>query len=103
MSEPRISLQMLLVLQAFLEDPLARKSGADLYNRLKVSSGTLYPMLVRLEKAGWLTSEWENIDPAKAARPRRRYYRLTGLGERSANAALARIAPPMLTSTESWA
>ena len=49
--------------------------------------GTLYKALERLERTGCLESRWE--DPAIAARdarPRRRYYRLTLVGE----AALAR-------------
>jgi hypothetical protein len=33
----------------------------------KVGSGTLYPMLARLEAAGWLTSEWEVVDPSEEA------------------------------------
>lgn len=46
-----------------------------------VGSGTLYPILAKLEEAGWVVSNWE--DSAVAAqekRPRRRYYWLTGTG-----------------------
>ena len=103
MTEPRMSLQTLMVLQAFLDKPLGHLSGADLYNRIKISSGTLYPLLARLEKAGWLVSEWEQLDPREAARPRRRYYRMTALGERKANAALAQLGTTDRTIAESWA
>jgi DNA-binding PadR family transcriptional regulator len=48
-------------------------------------------MLVRLENAGWLTSEWEAIDPRAAGRPRRRFYRLTALGQNKANEALREL------------
>jgi DNA-binding PadR family transcriptional regulator len=48
-------------------------------------------MLARLETAGWLTSEWEAIDPREAGRPRRRYYKLTALGQNNARAALAEL------------
>jgi PadR family transcriptional regulator len=44
--------------------------------------GTLYKALDRLERAGYLSSRWE--DPVAAAdesRPRRRFYRLTPSGE----------------------
>lgn len=102
MAEPRMSLQTLMVLQTFLDDPMGRLSGADLYNQIKVSSGTLYPLLARLEKAGWLTSEWEQLDPQEAARPRRRYYRMTGLGERKAHAALSQLGSIGQTTAESW-
>jgi PadR family transcriptional regulator len=44
--------------------------------------GTLYKALDRLERAGYLESRWEDPDhAAEAARPRRRFYRMTALGE----------------------
>lgn len=50
-------------------------------------SGTVYPILARLETAGWLRSEWE--DAAPSDRPRRRYYSLTDDGRTEAHALLA--------------
>jgi transcriptional regulator len=44
---------------------------------LKVETGSLYPALHRLEKRGWLRSEW-GISEAKQ---RAKYYRLTPLGK----------------------
>jgi len=76
----RMSLQTLKVLEAFLEDPAAQLSGADVHQRSAIASGTLYPILMRLEAAGWFTSQWESIDPSSAGRPRRRLYRLTSTG-----------------------
>src|SRR5215813_15622609 len=73
----RMSFQTLKVLEAFLEDPTAELSGADVHKRSVIASGTLYPILLRLESAGWFISRWEAIDPASAGRPRRRLYRLT--------------------------
>jgi DNA-binding PadR family transcriptional regulator len=52
--------------------------------------GTLYKALERLEDRGYLDSRWE--DPSAAAtegRPRRRFYRVTAVGERAAREALA--------------
>jgi len=43
-------------------------------------SGTLYPILVRLERAGWVESRWERTDPVADGRPNRRYYQLTAEG-----------------------
>ena len=86
--EIRVSGRMLNVLKYLLSDLRKARSGADIFAATKVSSGTLYPMLVRLEEAGWLVSEWENIDPVKEGRPRRRYYSVTGLGQMKARAAL---------------
>jgi DNA-binding PadR family transcriptional regulator len=52
--------------------------------------GTLYKALERLEQRGYLESRWE--DPVAAAdqrRPRRRFYRVTALGERTVHDAAA--------------
>jgi len=45
---------------------------------LQVEHGSLYPALHRLEKRGWLASEW-NISEANR---RARYYKLTAAGRR---------------------
>lgn len=76
----RISLQTLRVLEAFLESPTEQLSGADVQKRSGLASGTLYPILLRLESAGWFLSRWESIDPSSAGRPRRRLYHLTPSG-----------------------
>ena len=44
---------------------------------LKVETGSLYPALHRLEKRGWLTSEWG----VSEANQRAKYYRLTDDGK----------------------
>ena len=76
----RMSLQTLKVLEAFLDNPGDPLSGADVQKRCAIASGTLYPILLRLESAGWFVSRWESIDPSTAGRPRRRLYRLTPNG-----------------------
>ena len=76
----RMSLQTLRVLEAFLERSGDELSGSDIQKRSRLASGTLYPILLRLEAAGWFVSRWENIDPSSAGRPRRRLYRLTPNG-----------------------
>jgi len=75
-----MSLQTLKVLEAFLENPTDELAGADVAKRSGLASGTLYPILLRLESAGWFESRWEKIDPASEGRPRRRLYRLTRSG-----------------------
>jgi PadR family transcriptional regulator, regulatory protein PadR len=89
--EPRLSLQVLKVLQVFLEQPGGQFSGTDLLTRTSLASGTLYPILLRLERAGWLRSQWEALDPRAAGRPRRRYYSITPLGIRRAEGAMREI------------
>jgi PadR family transcriptional regulator, regulatory protein PadR len=85
----RMSLQTLRVLEAFLENPAGQLAGADVQKRCGLASGTLYPILLRLESAGWFVSRWESIDPASAGRPRRRLYRLTPGGLARASAVFA--------------
>jgi len=47
-------------------------------NALQIEHGSLYPALHRLEKEGWLASDWR---PSEANR-RAKYYRLTAAGKR---------------------
>ena len=68
------------VLRVFLAEPDARYYGYDLMKVTKLKSGTLYPMLARLESEGLATSAWEW--PNEDGRPPRKYYRLTAEGKR---------------------
>jgi PadR family transcriptional regulator, regulatory protein PadR len=88
-SDVRMSLQTLRVLEVFLDAPADELSGADVIKRSGIASGTLYPILFRLESAGWFVSRWEDIDPGVAGRPRRRFYRVTPTGLQCASNALA--------------
>jgi PadR family transcriptional regulator len=99
--DPRLSHQTLQVLRMLLEKPRDRLSGSDIARATRMLSGTLYPILLRLEKAGWLESEWEELDPSEAGRPRKRLYRLTGVGYNKASKALADLAMP--EGRVSWA
>jgi PadR family transcriptional regulator, regulatory protein PadR len=57
--------------------------------------GTLYKALDRLERAGHLTSRWEDpVYAAEAARPRRRFYRLTPAADAALAAARAAVRQP---------
>jgi PadR family transcriptional regulator PadR len=89
--EPRLSHQTLRVLRSFMEQPKEWLAGSDIWNQTRTLSGTLYPILMRLEKARWLESKWEQLDPSEGGRPRKRFYRLTALGYNKANAALAEL------------
>ena len=84
---PRMSSATLKVLAAFLSSPRDELAGVDVGNAAKVGPGTLYPILQRLEKAGWLASRWETDDPQLLKRPRRRFYRITELGAQQARIA----------------
>lgn len=80
-----------LVVRAFLEEPSKPKYGFELMESLGISSGTLYPMLAKLERQGWIEGHREDIDPSVAGRPPRRNYRLTGEGLVLARNALAEL------------
>jgi PadR family transcriptional regulator, regulatory protein PadR len=84
----RVTLPTAAVLRQMLEDPVAEYYGFALAEATSFPSGTIYPILARLEAAGWLTSFWEDGDPAELERPRRRMYRLTGAGAHAAREAL---------------
>lgn len=77
---PRMTLQTQLVLRAMLVDPSQHHYGPELSKATGLKTGTLYPILARLEQAQWVASSWEDIDPSEAGRPARRYYRLTPVG-----------------------
>jgi DNA-binding PadR family transcriptional regulator len=88
----RLSHQSLRVLRVFIdalaEDKHAELAGADLMSATHLSSGTLYPILLRFEKGGILESRWEKEQPEDLGRPRRRFYRMTAAGARVAHEAL---------------
>jgi DNA-binding PadR family transcriptional regulator len=58
--------------------------GYELTSLTGVRSGTLYPLLIRLEAQGYLEAEWQ--PPAASGRPPRHAYRLTAAGQRLARA-----------------
>lgn len=77
------------VLRVFLADLSARQYGYELMKAAKLPSGTLYPMLARLEAEGLVTSQWEPQPQDAGGRPPRKYYQLTGEGARVARLELA--------------
>jgi DNA-binding PadR family transcriptional regulator len=77
------------VLESLLDDPERERYGLEIGEVAGLRSGTVHPILARLEGVGWLTSRWEDVDPQTEGRPARRYYRLTGDGVLAARAALA--------------
>jgi len=83
--------QTLAVLRQFLDQPSTRRYGLDLAKGAGLKSGTIYPILARLERDGLLTSAWERIDPSVEGRRPRRYYVLTGVGERVAREEIAAV------------
>jgi PadR family transcriptional regulator, regulatory protein PadR len=57
---------------------IAQAIRANSGELLQVETGSLYPALHRLEKSGWVASEWKVSDKNQRAK----YYRLTAAGKR---------------------
>jgi DNA-binding PadR family transcriptional regulator len=86
MTTPRV-----LALRALLNEPERERYGLDLAMEAGLEPGTIYPILVAFENAGWLRSrEEDDVDPHLEGRPRRRYYRLTPDGLSAAHEFLAK-------------
>ena len=55
--------------------------GFDIMDETGLPSGTVYPALRRMEKEGWIASQWEAEKKALAEqRPARKYYKVTRTG-----------------------
>src|SRR5215469_14243655 len=91
---PRMTIPTQLVLRALLAEPAQEMYGLEICSAAGLPSGTIHPILARLEAAEWLESRWEDTDPSKAGRPRRRYYRLSPEGVQYARHALAQAYTP---------
>lgn len=76
----RITVPFTKVLSVFISHPKKEYSGADICRETGLKSGTVYPMLLKMTENGWLKNEWENVDPKKVGRPKRRMYVLTEKG-----------------------
>ncbi|MDX6255083.1 MAG: PadR family transcriptional regulator, regulatory protein PadR [Frankiales bacterium] len=90
------------VLRALLAEPTRERYGVEIGAEAGLPSGTIHPILARLEGVRWIESRWESIDPREQGRPARRYYRLTASGVELARQALAgaysgrpKTAPPI--------
>ena len=78
----RLTYPTALVLQALLD---GHHHGFDIMDATGLPSGTVYPILRRLDAEGCVRSKWEKDGAArKEQRPPRRYYELTTGGRRLA-------------------
>jgi len=72
-----LSPQAVSVLRALAADPARWRYGYDLAGEVRLKSGSLYPILVRLADRGLLETSWE---AGQGSRPPRHLYRLTTAG-----------------------
>lgn len=88
-----------VVLRVFLDDISQPRYGYELMRLTGFPSGKLYPVLARLENAGWLIKELEDIDPTDAGRPARRLYRLSEQGVEQTRYELAKLSDQLRPSS----
>ncbi len=69
---------MRLLLAALSKQRSEWRHGYDLLKDTGLSSGTLYPLLMRMSDSGLVEAEWR--EPAQLGRPPRHVYRLTASG-----------------------
>lgn len=83
MPEIRLTGTVIKVLASLLRAGVDGAYGNEIAQRAAVSKTRIYDVLARLEKAEWATSEWEDANPSREKRPRRRIDRLTSWTVRS--------------------
>jgi PadR family transcriptional regulator, regulatory protein PadR len=60
------------------------RHGFDIMDATGLPSGTVYPILGRLERDGYVRSRWESQTTAfREKRPPRRYYEVTATGAKT--------------------
>jgi PadR family transcriptional regulator, regulatory protein PadR len=96
----RITVAVATVLQAFLDDPTQERYGYDLMKATGYPSGKLYPILARLNAAGWLDRRRQ--EPDAPDRPVRYPYRVTPDGLTAARHALAELQQQLGMGKQSW-
>jgi PadR family transcriptional regulator PadR len=69
--------------------------GFDIIDATELPSGTVYPILRRLEREALVSAQWEDAAVAREdQRPPRRYYELTSAGQAVLETAIARYRIP---------
>ena len=86
MSLSRVTPATLDVLEALM-GPDDELYGLKIAQNAGRKAGSVYPILARLEEAGWVESSWEQEERDERG-PRRRFYRLSPEGLTAARAVL---------------
>jgi PadR family transcriptional regulator PadR len=76
--KPNSSPQTRQLLAVMLRKPRSWHYGYEISKDTRLSSGTLYPLLIRLSDQGLLESHWQ--EPEREGKPPRHAYRLTPEG-----------------------
>ncbi len=78
MRERAPSPQTRAILETLLGQPMSWQHGYDLAKLVRLRSGTLYPILIRLHERGLLEAKW--MAPERPGLPARHAYRLSASG-----------------------
>lgn len=84
--ESNVTLPTLLVLGTIAAGSGSEQYGFQIMRTTGLASGSVYPILARLEKRGLIESRPETINPRAEGRPPRRFYRITDAGRVQAEA-----------------
>ena len=88
-TEASLSYNGALVLQAMAQ---GHRYGFEIMRAAHLPSGTVYPLLRRLEATGLVASRWEGAENAhREGRPPRRYYEVTPEGTTALSDARERV------------
>ncbi|MBO3753068.1 PadR family transcriptional regulator [Streptosporangiaceae bacterium NEAU-GS5] len=100
MSPIRLTRTVRDVLDVFLAHPESETYGLLVCQTTGLGPGTVYPILSRLVRVGWLQTSWEKEHVGQG--PKRRLYRLTSKGLAEAPEAL-KVRERALRSRLGWA
>src|SRR5713101_9738714 len=94
----KVTQPTLQVMDLLLSQPhRAEWFGMDICRQTRLGSGTVTQILFRLNDWGWVEARWEDAAEAHAqGRPRRRFYRLSALGEHEASALIRQRLNPLI-------
>lgn len=77
----RVTVTSVRVLIFLINNEKSLLCGADIMKSLSLPSGTVYPLLHRLEAVGWVLGNKEDIVPRLAGRPAKVFYTITPKGK----------------------
>jgi PadR family transcriptional regulator PadR len=82
LTQTRMTSTTIAVLEVLLDGENEDLHGLEICRRTGLKSGTVYPIMDRLRRGGWVNARWEDDadwqnEVDSQWRPRRRYYRLT--------------------------
>ena len=97
---PRLSSQTIRVLEQFVQRPATWRYGYELSRVTGLKSGTLYPILMRLEDCALLETRWVSTEDGV---PPRHTYRLTSSGLELVQAKLSEARPRRMQRRPSFA